>query len=279
MKRWTLAMIVTMTAAVAAAAPKAPVMTQIWVLVGRPVQESGPSVELANGTVIALAGRERPRGLTGRSARTLERIELARKLEDTFRIRLDTKLGASDVAELKPGMTRRLEAAAGAVGIDVRLTGMAGDAASYEVAFRKGNRVLSTTPLTVAVGGRAVVGARDGEAAPFVFVLVAPVRPGEGTPLLFAKGTDVVEPRLVHSVQPVYPESARKEKIGGVVVLETVIDRKGAVTSVTPLKSPDERLTAAAVNAVRQWRFEPARDKGGRPVAVVYALAVRFVLQ
>ena len=45
------------------------------------------------------------------------------------------------------------------------------------------------------------------------------------------------------------------------------------------VKDPDPRLTKAATEAVLQWRFEPARDAQGKPVAVVYTVTVAFKLQ
>jgi protein TonB len=38
-------------------------------------------------------------------------------------------------------------------------------------------------------------------------------------------------------------------------------------------------LDAAAIAAVRQWRFRPARDADGRPVRVIMEVPVRFVLR
>lgn len=86
-------------------------------------------------------------------------------------------------------------------------------------------------------------------------------------------------PELLERVVPEYPPRARALEVEGQVVLEVVLDRRG-----TP--EPDIRvlrsvalLDAAAIAAVRQWRFRPARDAAGKPVRVIMEVPVRFVLR
>lgn len=89
---------------------------------------------------------------------------------------------------------------------------------------------------------------------------------------------DVVAPRVVHKVQPQYPEEARKEKVTGAVILQAIIDTEGRVTDVEILQSVREDIDAAAGDAIRQWQFEPATLEG-EPVAVYYNLTVNFRLK
>jgi protein TonB len=79
---------------------------------------------------------------------------------------------------------------------------------------------------------------------------------------------------LIHRVDPIYPEGARKAKIKGVVALDVVIGTDGNVTEVRPLSGPDE-LTSAAVDAVKWWRFKPYVING-QPVEVKTTLAMDF---
>ena len=74
------------------------------------------------------------------------------------------------------------------------------------------------------------------------------------------------------------PEEARKAKICGVVLLETIIDEKGNITDVYILKGLPMGLADAAVTAVKQWRFEQA-TLNGKPVAVPFNLSVNFQLE
>jgi TonB family protein len=75
---------------------------------------------------------------------------------------------------------------------------------------------------------------------------------------------DGVEPgRLLYKVRPIYPESARARRPNPIVSLRAVVDTEGQVTSAQVL-SGDPVLAAAALKAVRQWRYEPYRVNGRR---------------
>jgi len=84
----------------------------------------------------------------------------------------------------------------------------------------------------------------------------------------------VVNRLVVHKVEPVYPPQTPESQLGGVVVLETVIATDGTVAHVRPI-SGSAALTAAAIDAVKWWRFQPYRVNG-RPVRVETTLAVDF---
>jgi TonB family protein len=89
---------------------------------------------------------------------------------------------------------------------------------------------------------------------------------------------EITGPEVIEKVNPRYPEEARKEKIMGQVIVKTVINEKGTVDAVEVLESPDELLSEAAVEAARQWTFQPALCDG-RPVGVYYDLTFKFKLQ
>ncbi len=79
---------------------------------------------------------------------------------------------------------------------------------------------------------------------------------------------------LIHRVEPIYPEGARKANIKGVVALNVAIGTDGNVIAVRPISGPDE-LTSAAVDAVKWWRFKPYVVNGA-PIVVETTLAVDF---
>jgi protein TonB len=81
--------------------------------------------------------------------------------------------------------------------------------------------------------------------------------------------------KIVH-VDPVYPPIAQTARVQGVVILEAIIDARGFVKSVSVLRSIP-LLDQAAADAVRQWRFTPAR-LNGEPVPVVMTVTVNFTL-
>ena len=95
-----------------------------------------------------------------------------------------------------------------------------------------------------------------------------PYRPGSG----------VAPPRLLKEVRAEYSDSARRANLEGEVELEIVIRRDGTVGDVKILKGLGLGLNNQAVQAVRQWRFAPARLKG-TPVDVIVEVSVEFKLR
>ena len=95
-----------------------------------------------------------------------------------------------------------------------------------------------------------------------------PYRPGSG----------IEPPRLLREVKADYTEDARLRRLTGDVVLEIVVGRDGTVSDVRILQGLGGGLSERAVQAVRQWRFAPARRQGA-PVDVLVEVAVEFKLR
>ncbi len=95
------------------------------------------------------------------------------------------------------------------------------------------------------------------------------------TPIRLHSG--MAAPRKTRDVMPTYPAMARTARVQGVVILEAVIDASGRVESAHVLRSIP-LLDNSALEAVRQWRFAPAR-LNGQPVPVVMTVTVTFSLQ
>lgn len=74
---------------------------------------------------------------------------------------------------------------------------------------------------------------------------------------------DLVVGRLVRKVSPSYPVEAKQQGIEGTVRLHAVIGADGNIQSVQPVSGP-EPLVAAAVTAVREWRYGPTLFEGRR---------------
>jgi TonB family protein len=106
-----------------------------------------------------------------------------------------------------------------------------------------------------------------------------PPPPTEAELKEFAKGAviaigEIKPPRLIREVPPVYPEIARQSFVRGTVVLGVRVDTHGRVTDVKVLKSIP-LLNKAAVDAVKQWIYEPF-ILDGKPMPVVFSLNVVF---
>jgi TonB family protein len=91
-------------------------------------------------------------------------------------------------------------------------------------------------------------------------------------------GGNIKVPLKLHDVHPIYPASMRAAGREGVVPIEAIIGRDGSVASARVLSAqvhPD--FAAAALDAVRQWRFTPTL-LNGEPVEVVMTVSVTFKL-
>lgn len=75
-----------------------------------------------------------------------------------------------------------------------------------------------------------------------------------------------------------YTDQARQEGVEGRLVLKVTVDANGAVTDVVVVSSVDPSLDAAAIAAVKQWRFKPAMACGKPVAGGTYTLARRFEL-
>jgi len=121
---------------------------------------------------------------------------------------------------------------------------------------------------------------KDGKAVPviakvtFNFVLgnedqqgVAPdVAPATDFPQHVRVSETVMQGLLLSKVSPEYPAAAKANHVQGVVTLAMVIRKDGTITDVQVVSGPPE-LTAAAVDAARQWRYRPYQLLG-RPVEI-----------
>jgi periplasmic protein TonB len=106
------------------------------------------------------------------------------------------------------------------------------------------------------------------------------VGPGRGGGIgggVFKVGGGVSAPRALQTPDPEYSEEARKAKYQGTVVLWLIVDPNGHPQNVKVARSLGMGLDQKAIEAVRQWKFEPAM-KDGRPVAVQINVEVNFRL-
>jgi TonB family protein len=90
-------------------------------------------------------------------------------------------------------------------------------------------------------------------------------------------GGGVTRPREIFRVEPEYTDEARKNRLQGAVMLQVVIGVDGKIHDVSVLRSLGMGLDERAMEAARQWRFEPG-TKDGKPVAVVVPMEITFRL-
>jgi TonB family protein len=113
-----------------------------------------------------------------------------------------------------------------------------------------------------SMGGELVVGSVKQPAAPVAAISV---------------GGDVKPAKLLSSVPPVYSSLARTQHVTGDVKIDALIDANGRVTSTKVISGPT-LLHQAAIDALRQWKYQPA-TLDGKPVPMHLAITLQFRLQ
>ncbi|HVG91078.1 MAG TPA: energy transducer TonB, partial [Alphaproteobacteria bacterium] len=93
----------------------------------------------------------------------------------------------------------------------------------------------------------------------------------------YVVGNGVSMPRAIYAPEPEFSEEARIKKFQGEVTLLVTIGTDGRARNLTVVRSLGMGLDQKAMDAVRTWRFDPAR-KDGRPVAVQMNIIVNFHL-
>lgn len=104
-----------------------------------------------------------------------------------------------------------------------------------------------------------------------------PPQPGQ-VPGASGKSGQIEMPKLSQMVHPVYPPAAKTAGVEGPVVLQLVITLEGAPVSMKVISSPSGDLSQAAMDAVKGWKWEPARLNGA-PVEVVTDVTINFTLK
>jgi protein TonB len=93
-----------------------------------------------------------------------------------------------------------------------------------------------------------------------------------------SKGGKIDMPKLAQMVHPVYPPDAKAAGVEGSVVLQVVLTKEGSPISLKAIASPAENLSQAAMDAVKGWRWDPAK-LNGEPVEVVTDITINFTLK
>jgi protein TonB len=90
-------------------------------------------------------------------------------------------------------------------------------------------------------------------------------------------GGDVKQAHLISSVPPTYPTIAKTQHVQGEVRIDALVDATGKVSSMKVVSGP-VLLHQAAMDALRQWKYQPAM-LDGKPVPMHLTVTVQFRLQ
>lgn len=111
------------------------------------------------------------------------------------------------------------------------------------------------------IGGTSAPGSGDGEE-------------GAGNGIFSLSELDQ-QPRAIFQAAPIYPFEMRQKKQAGEVYMLFVVDAQGRVVSPRVEKSSDPAFERPALEAVKQWKFEPA-IRNGQKVPTKLRIPIRF---
>lgn len=94
---------------------------------------------------------------------------------------------------------------------------------------------------------------------------------------VYKVGGGIAAPQALSTPDPEYTEEARTAKTQGTCVLWLIVDQQGHPRDIKVVRGLGHGLDAKAVDAVKQWRFQPA-VKDGQPVNVQISVEVGFHL-
>jgi TonB family protein len=96
------------------------------------------------------------------------------------------------------------------------------------------------------------------------------------TPARVRIGGNVQAAKMIHQVQPVYPQIAKTAHVQGTVILHAIVAKDGTILEVQYVSGP-ALLMRSAMEAVRQWRYAPTL-LNGEPVEVDTTISIVFTL-
>jgi periplasmic protein TonB len=96
-------------------------------------------------------------------------------------------------------------------------------------------------------------------------------------PTVVRIGGQLVAPKLVRQVPPVYPDLALQARVSATVILEALVDTRGNVRDAKVLRG-HPLFDEAAIAAVKQWRYQPLL-LNGQPTEFILSVTVRFTFK
>ncbi len=111
-----------------------------------------------------------------------------------------------------------------------------------------------------------------------LIALVVPAAAFQDKALHSVGEAGVTAPRLISKTNPQYTKEARDARIEGRVGVRCVVETDGHPGELSVVQPLDPGLDARALEAVKKWKFEPAK-KDGKPVRVAAVVEVNFSLK
>jgi TonB family protein len=100
---------------------------------------------------------------------------------------------------------------------------------------------------------------------------------GKPAPTVYRPGGDVKAPKVVHYVEPSFSNASKEAFVDGVVKLKTTVTPEGLPSDIEVTRGLNAEEDRNAVDAVKQWRFQPG-TKAGEAVHVRVSIEIAFHL-
>lgn len=154
-----------------------------------------------------------------------------------------------------------------------------GPGPATEIAVRHGVTLSSEQKLALAEDEPIALPLRSAaETRPGAEINQVLNRTPHANAVLAPQSKPVLRPaRLLSTVQPEYPATARQYRVEGEVVLTVEVDASGNVANVKAVSGPP-MLRIAAAGAVRRWKYQPA-TLGDKPVSSSMTAKLDFHLR
>ncbi len=85
-------------------------------------------------------------------------------------------------------------------------------------------------------------------------------------------------PVPVRTVAPEYPRELKANGVSGLVMVKCTIDEQGNVAGTDVVKSSNQQFDRYATDALKKWKFKPARQDG-TPVQIQVTIPIKFVVE
>lgn len=102
-------------------------------------------------------------------------------------------------------------------------------------------------------------------------------KPDDAEEKVYEVGGEVKSPKLIHYVEPAFSPKSKEAYVEGTVRISTVVTKAGDATNPQVLSGLNAEEDRTAIEALKQWKFEPG-TRSGRAVNVRVTVEINFHL-
>jgi protein TonB len=138
------------------------------------------------------------------------------------------------------------------------------------------DQIVASSPDVSGLGVMGAPGMGTGRVLGGTGISMDAAPPPPPAPARPLKVSHWAEGNLIYQVQPLYPPIARQARVQGAVELRAIISKSGTIENLVVVRG-HPMLSAAAIEAVKQWRYRPYL-LNNEPIEVETEITVNFLL-